>query len=178
MRLLLVVSIVFLTACQSWHEPSETSPYYTIPVGSKLILNQPISISPGKASVYIQRGQIVPYNGRDTYYANCKFEVNTIRQIPQTIEPDEFVVDRVSQKIEVNRFFAPGTMLAGIGSDKSDVMSKFYSRLLYLRSSKQPDVLRISCGRWDYRPLSNHLTIQEIRGALGDMFTLRLSGQG
>ena len=178
MRLLLAVSIVFLTACQSWHEPSENSPYYAIPVGTRLILNQPLTISAEKASVYIQRGKIVPYHRRDTYYANCKFEVNTVKQVSQTIEPDEFVVHRVSQYIEVSRFFAPGTLLAQSGGDQGDVMSKLYSRLIYLRSSKQPDVLRIACGRWDDSPVSNHLTIQEIRNALGDLFTVRLSAGG
>lgn len=178
MRLLLAVTIVLLTACQSWHEPSENSPYYAIPVGSRLILNQPITISADNASVYIQRGQIVPYHRRDLYYANCKFEVNTVKQVSQTIKPDEFVVHRVSQYIEVGRFFAPGTMLAGQGGDSGSVMNKLYDRIIYLESSKQPDVLRISCGRWDDRPLSNHLTIQEIRDTLGDLFTVRLSAGG
>jgi hypothetical protein len=178
MRWLLIVSTMVLTACQSWHEPSETSPYYAVPVGSRLILNQPITIPADKASIYIQRGQAVSYSGRDFYYANCQFEVNTVKSVAQTIEPDEFIVNRVSQRIEVNRLFVPGTMIAGMGIHKSDVTDKFYGRVLYLRSSKQPDVFRISCGRWDDRPLSNHLTIQEIRGALGDLFTLRLPAQG
>ena len=175
MRFLLVLSAILLSACQSWHEPSETSPYYAIPVGSKLVLNQPVTIPAGTASVYIQRGQIVPYNGRDTYYANCKFEVETIRSAAYTVQPDEFVVSKVRQRIELNRHFEPGTLVAQTGDSSGDVTSKYYARLFYLESTKQPDVLRMVCGRWDYRAFSNHLTIQEIRSALGDMFTLRLS---
>jgi len=176
-RLILAISLVFLTACQSWHDSSENSPFYPIPVGSRLILKQPLSIPADRASVYIQRGQIVPYNGRDTYYANCKFELNTLKPVAQTVDPDEFTVSKVTQYIRLNQLYEPGQMYAQI-SGKGDVSSKLYAWIIYLRSSRQPDVLRMTCGRWDYRGAARQLAIQEIRDTLGNLFTLQLSAGG
>lgn len=177
MRLLLAISLVILTACQSWHDPSENSPFYPISVGSRFILKQPLSIPADRASVYIQRGQIVPYNGRDTYYANCKFELNTLKPVAQTVDPDEFTVSKVTQYIRLNQLYESGQMYAQI-SGKGDVSSKLYAWIIYLRSSRQPDVLRMTCGRWDYRGAARQLAIQEIRDTLGNLFTLQLSAGG
>lgn len=177
MRPILAISLVILTACQSWHDPSENSPFYPIAVGSRLILKQPLSIPADRASVYIQRGRIVPYNGRDTYYANCQFELNTLKPFAQTVDPDEFTVSKVTQYIRLNHLYEPGRMYAQIGG-KGDVSSKLYAWMIYLRSSRQPDVLRMTCGRWDYPGAARQLTIQEIRNTLGDLFTLQLSAGG
>lgn len=120
MRLIPVISLVFLSACQSWHDSSENSPFYPIPVGSRLILKQPLSIPADRASVYIQRGRIVPYNGRDTYYANCEFELYTLKPVERTVDPDEFTVSKVAQYIRLNEGYEPGQMYAQLGG-KGDV---------------------------------------------------------
>lgn len=174
---LLAVSLALLGACQTQVAPSEDSPYYAVPVGSRLVLNRPLTIPPGGASVYIQRGQIVPYNTRDAYYPHCRFELSTIGPGPQTVEPDEFVVHKVRQEITVSRAFTrPGLLLAQGGGDDGDGPdSKLYSRILYLRSAKQPEVLRVECMRWHDLAFSRHLTIREIRNTLSDLFTLRLA---
>ena len=177
MRLILAISLVFLTACQSWHNASEISPFYPIPVGSRLILKQPLSIPADQVSVYIQRGKIVPYNGRDTYYANCKFELYTLKPAAQTVDPDEFTVSKVAQYIRLNQQYEPGQRYAQLGG-KGDISSKLYAWMIYLQSSRQPDVLRMTCGRWDYPGAARQLTIQEIRDTLGNLFTLQLSAGG
>lgn len=172
---LLAVSIALLGACQTHVAPSEDSPYYAVPVGSRLVLNRPLTIPPNGASVYIQYGQIVSFNTRDAYYPHCRFELSTLGPGPQTVEPDEFVVHKVRQEIIVSRAFTrPGLLLAqGGGDDGPD--SKMYSRILYLRSATQPEVLRIACMRWHDLAFSHHLTIREIRNTLSDLFTLRLA---
>jgi hypothetical protein len=68
-------------------------------------------------------------------------------------------------------------MYAQLGG-KSDVSSKSYAWVIHLRSSRQPDVLRMTCGRWDYPGAASRLTIREIRDTLGELFTLRLSTGG
>ena len=176
MRAILAVALMCLTACQSWHEPSVDSPFYPIPVGSTLILKQPLPIPADQVSVYIQRGRLVSYNGRDTYYANCKFELNTLQPLARTVDPDEFIVTDVGQYIRLN-FYQPGEMYAQRGG-KGDVSSKLYAWVMRLKSSRQPDVLRMTCGRWDSPGGARQLTIREIRETLGDWFSLRLSAGG
>ncbi len=57
----------------------------------------------------------------------------------------------------------------------------FYKTRFWLRSAKQPDVLQMTC-QWDQMTASGaafarHLTVEEIRAALGSTFTLTLAGQ-
>jgi hypothetical protein len=173
----LAASLALLGACQTTVAPSEDSPYYAVPVGSRLVLNRALTIPPERASVYIQRGQIVPFTTLDDYDPHCRFELLTVRPRPQTVEPDEFVVHKVRQEIVVSRAFTrPGLLLALGGDDDGDGPdSKLYSRILNLRSAKQPEVLRIACMRWHRLAFSRHLTIREIRDTLSELFTLKLA---
>jgi hypothetical protein len=175
-HMFLFAAIVLLGACQSYSTPSEDSPYYAVPVGSRIVLNRPLIIPPDHASVYIQRGQIVPFSQFDDYAPHCRFELSTVSPTAQTVEPDAFVVYKVGQEIIVGRALTrPGLLLAQSGGDRGDGHdAKLYSRILYLRSTKQPDVLRVACGEWHDYSFSRHLTIQEIRAALGNLFTLEL----
>lgn len=167
--------LALLGACQTY-APSEDSPYYAVPVGSRLVLNRALTIPPDRASVYIQRGQIVPFTTLDDYDPHCRFELSTVGPRPQRVEPDEFVVHQVRQEINVSRAFArPGLLLALGGDDRDRPDSKLHSRILYLRSAKQPDVLRIACMRWHGVAFSRHLSIREIRDTLSELFTLELA---
>jgi hypothetical protein len=47
---------------------------------------------------------------------------------------------------------------------------------MQLRSAEQPDVFRLSCAHWVYPPYDQHVTIAEMRKALGNVFTLELAG--
>jgi hypothetical protein len=57
----------------------------------------------------------------------------------------------------------------------------FYKTRFWLRSAKQPDVRQMTC-QWDQMTASGaafarHLTVEEIRAALGSTFTLTLAGE-
>jgi hypothetical protein len=46
---------------------------------------------------------------------------------------------------------------------------------MYLESKIQPDVFRMNCKRWDWPAIGEFLSINEMRQALGDYFTLTLA---
>lgn len=50
-----------------------------------------------------------------------------------------------------------------------------FSTHMILRSTHQPEVRELNCRRWDDPALRVHLTIREIRQALGEIFTLELA---
>jgi len=49
-----------------------------------------------------------------------------------------------------------------------------YATLMYLNSEKQKDVYRITCQHWEDVMDDRHLTIKQMRQAMGDVFTLNL----
>ena len=99
---LLFVFIFLLNACQTTsYEGKEDSPYYRVPVGSGLTLHQDIEIPPHRVGVYLQDGQIKPLSQINRYYPHCKFEVMKIRDIPQTVHADTFMIEKVAQEITI-----------------------------------------------------------------------------
>jgi hypothetical protein len=180
-RALMLAVVVLLCACQTSYQGNEDSPYYNVPVGSTLILNNDITITPYKAGVYIQGGQTLPLSQVNKYYPHCKFEVLKIRDAPQTVKADTFVIEKVVQEItdtvDTGQLQLAGSSI-GIGiniSDSDGPSVQTYATRLNLRSERQPEVFRLSCGQWAYPSQGQQVTINEMRKALGNMFTLQLT---
>jgi hypothetical protein len=180
-RLILLATSVLLAACQTAYVGNENSPYYTIPVGSTLTLKQDAVIPPNLAGFLLQNGQILPQSQINQYYPYCKFEVLKIRDNPQSIQADTFSIVKVTQAID-HSVDAGQIKLAGLAigigmgmSDGGGSSVQTYATRLNLRAEKQPEVFRLSCGLWDYPEQGKHLTINEIRKALGNLFTLQLA---
>src|SRR5216684_2603759 len=183
MRLVSLTFFIFLCACQSLNSQNENSPYYQIPAGSTLTLNKEIDVPAGKAAVYIQNGQIVDSSGQvHEYDPYCNLEMRAIKDVPQPVKSDQFVVLKSKQETKLSRadfmlLASNNLLLAGkMGGGPSQ---KLQSTLLDLRSEKQPEVFRLTCQRWDTRTtVSTPLTVGEIRKTLSDVFALKLAGGG
>lgn len=178
MRILVAImaaSTLAIGGCQGGAQAkasAEDSLFYTIPAGSRLTLNRPLTIPAGQASVYLAGGEISPLATIDPYYPHCKFEVLRIERTDQTIEPDTFTVRRV-QVEEFAQHAAP-VQLASLQLVDS-ASPEPWATHLYLESAQQPEVLRMSCQHWEDPPAANHLTVRQIRSALGEWFTLTLA---
>jgi hypothetical protein len=172
-RLLLLC--VFLLGSQTNYAANENSPYFVIPTGSTLQLNQAITIPADRASVYLQGGQVKDYSNVDTYYPNCDFEVLTLTNKSRAVQPDEFIIKRVVQEEDiVASGFPKVASLIGVRFEGS-VGLVDYKTIMYLGSAQQPDVYRITCAQWDEPMDAQHLTVRQIRDTLGSIFTLRLA---
>lgn len=177
-RALLVLVLAVLSGCQIVPERSENSPYYPVPVGSKLVLNEPLTFPAGDVSLYVQ-GKPLSYFGANKYYAYCKFELWTRLDKARTIQPDTFTITRVSRESRYTRRQTPSTMTAAYRTvsrdDSGGVGYETTSWVMYLHSDKQPDVYRITCEHWQEPIEARPLSIAEMRTAFGDVFTLELA---
>lgn len=183
--LALVLGLV-LAACQtSRYEGDESSPYYAPPVGTRVILNREITIPPDQVSVMLQGGQIVRPGEVNTYYPHCKFEVRRRLDVAQTIKPGEFVVTAVRRNLlhsvdSGTQLYARASVGIGMGisvgggvnGDGPSVQT--YATRMDLHSDTQPDVFRLTCGQWGYPYDGKHVSVDEMRRALGDVITLHL----
>lgn len=167
-----VIALFVLLFCQFAVAGDETSPFFKVPVGSTLTLNQPLTIQPHHASVRMQYGRIMPYSQIDKFYANCDFEVRTIAKQPTIINPDTFLITKVVNEEDV----AAGdwTVYAFFGSGDAGPSHVDYMTVMYLESVKQPDVLRITCTHWEDPVEAEFLSIQQMRKAMGKILTLNI----
>ena len=97
---------------------------------------------------------------------------------PQRISPDEFSVTRVERStstIARGESLPTGLVKVNMGDDSSGPSHYYYKTEFFLHSEAQPNVLEMTCqSNQNYTPIKRYLTVEEIRQALGNIFTLRL----
>ncbi len=173
MRYLLPVFSLLLAGCVGF-----LPDYSDEDAGYRLILHQPIIIPPQRTRIFIQEGKITG-TGFNSYEVSCNIEVRKLKDEPQRIEPDTFVVNRVQAFFEevAASGWKPQTLaglgLAGAAVDASP-SNIFRGWHFWLHSEKQPDVIRLSCrgvfaAPWEAVPP----TFEEIAWTLGTIASLK-----
>lgn len=146
---LILATLFLLTACTQSSIRDPASPFYRVPVGSQLILNQPLEIRPGHTRVFVQYGAVTDFSDLNQYWPSCSFEVRELKQEPQQIAPDRFTVLRVQQgQTEIvgqpHLQVASLTLLALRHTDRGQpTVARYYD--LWLSSDQQPNVMRLRC---------------------------------
>ena len=174
-----LVLLLVLAGCGTTKPYGVDSPYYPYPNGVRLILNQTLEIPPDSATVRLQYGQVVARNGVQEQDPYCIFELSTVAAGPQQVSPDEFSVTRVERStstIARSESLPTGLVRVNMGNDSSGPSHYYYKTEFFLHSDSQPNVLAMTCqSNQNYTPIKRHLTLEEIRQALGNIFTMRLS---
>ena len=169
-RLLIVLPLVILGACSLTPARDEASPFYVPPAGSRLILNQTLTIPPENVGVFIQGGRAVGNREVDQYLPHCRLELRDRREAAQTVNPDEFRVERVRRDVQVVSNTRTGPLVQ-VGHGPSFFI---YRTLLDLSSAQQPQVRTLVCQHWGHPALDDHLSIRNMRQALGEVMSLEL----
>ncbi len=170
--------LLVLAGCGTTERYGTDSPYYHYPNGVRLILNQPLEIPPDSATVRLQYGQVVARNGVQEQDPYCIFELSTVADGSQRVKSDEFRVTRVQRSTStiVRVDSLPiGLVKVSMGNDSSGPTNYYYKTEFLLHSDSQPNVLAMTCqSNQNYTLIKRHLTVTEIRQALGTIFTLSL----
>ncbi|GMQ89893.1 MAG: hypothetical protein BMS9Abin10_0228 [Gammaproteobacteria bacterium] len=179
-RIGLVAVFVFLAGCQTYYDRfvdgNERSPYFEVAVDSKLVLKDRLTIPANTDRVYFQNGRIYTAQDTNEYLAYCMLQTRTRKDTPQTIEPDEFVVRKVYQQTIYQLASGESLRLAQIDGGGGGVMEyRVDVAIMEISSEKQADITRLVCGRWELPLDQPHITIADMRTALGRIFELRLA---
>lgn len=162
-RLLILIPLVALGACTLTPSRDEASPFYVPSAGSRLILNQALTIPPENVGVFIQGGRAVENREVDQYLPHCRLEVRDRHETAQTVNPDAFRVERVRRDVQVVSNTRAGPLVR-VGQGLSFFI---YRSLLDLSSARQPQVRTLVCQHWGHPALDDHLSIRDMRRALG-----------
>lgn len=178
-RLLPILFPLLLSACQNFYTDDTASPFYRVPTGSQLTLTRPLTIPPYELKTYIQ-GDIVAQGAR-RLSPYCVLELRNQKSVPQTVQPDTFTITRVGRTIDhfagidqPDRLYAALIISDSHGEGPGLVT---YATRMDVRSVQQPDVLSLTCAiLQDYTLSSQHLSIAQMRAALGSYFRLDPAG--
>ena len=168
---------LLLAGCAGLESSNPASPYYAYSTGWVAQLNRPVTIPADSATVRLQYGHIVPRNGVQEQDPFCVVELNTVSDAPQVLQPGHFQVWRVTRSVS---YYAeaesPLMKTRYVDDDDGEPSFLYYKTEFRLSDAAQPNLRGMTCA-WNQmapgnRPLMRHLTLDEIRGALGDWMSL------
>jgi len=149
-----------------------------------LQLKATLHIEPDAATARLQYGRIVARNAVQEQDPFCVFEIDTVRATSQSVQPGTFRIVAVSRSVETfaGMPVVPFTWTArrvSFGDDDRPT-NIYYKTTFRLQDAQQP-VRALTCMSNQNAPgnatFMRHLTLAEIRGALGTWFTLYLEPQ-
>lgn len=176
------IGLVLLAGCTALESPDPASPYYAYPPGWRVELNRPLTIPPGAATVRLQYGQIVPRNSVQEHDPFCVVELDTVREEPQTLQPGRFEIWRVRRSVSpIMATKASPFIRTVFADDDGEPSFLYYMTEFRLRDPGQPTLRGMTCA-WDQlapgsRVLMRHLSLDEIRSALGNWMRLLPPGR-
>lgn len=176
MKTIAIGLLLLLGSCAGLDSPDPDSPYYAYPAGWVVQLNRPLQIAPDSATVRLQYGAIVPRNSVQEYDPYCVVELDTVGSEIQTLQPGRFEVWRVTRSVDPITAAASPIIKAVHGRDDGDPTFLYYKTAFRLRDATQPNLRGMTCA-WNQmapgnRALMRHLTLAEIRQAVGGWMTL------
>jgi hypothetical protein len=177
MKAFALLGLLLIGGCAGLESTDPASPYYAYSTGWVAQLNQPLTIPPGAATVRLQYGRIVPRNSVQEHDPFCVVELDTVRDGPQTLRPGRFEVLRVTRSINPVTAALPSPFVrTGFADDDGDPTFLYFITEFRLHDPAQPNLRGMRCA-WNQmapgnRALMRHLTLAEIRAALGGWITL------
>ena len=183
-RLTLLIVVAFLAACETAYKdgvPNERSPWFFVPVGSKLVLHRSIEIPSDQGAAYLQDGKLLPWYHVNQHAPYCALALPVTQAVPQRVSPDDFAVRRITQRSLFTLAAAQAGALRHAAARESDGDGMTYEVLatvMDIQSERQPEVRALTCASWCLPQGLTCLTVEDIRRALGAYFTLQLNLQG
>jgi len=168
-KLLIFLALPVLCACQQTPYGVEGPLLYEVARKQTLVvLNRPLTIPVQRARTYLQFGREISAQQVDRFESNCEFEVRTLRNVPVRINPDTFMVTKVTYDEDGSEGFLTGMHLE-IGSGATIK----YITTIKISSPRQPDVLQMICS-WEEGVTRGHqLSFEQFKAAVGPYITLR-----
>lgn len=155
-KLLLLLTALTLDACASLHSDDPDSMFFSIPEGSTLSLNKPLTIPAGYTHAVIQHGKKSTDNDKYDYDINCRLDLKDFG--PRTIEPENF---RITRTEDGQNWISQPSIL------------RFYTEI-YLTSDKGTDIIKMVCQQYG-DSIDRNFTVTEMQQALGDYFSFTFS---
>ena len=183
MKFILTLSIsLLLTACESVPLTSSKPGLHTVPVGSVVKLNQPLTIRAGRVDTAVQYGEATL--AVDPYEPHCKFEVNTIAKSTFALPAGDYRITRVVRYSDpffshkegnTIRVASSSAAAAWLGMASPD-SHWYYTTVFRLQSELHPDIRQLVCGTvFPSGFESRDITISEFETLAGNVMSLQIA---
>lgn len=150
----------------------------------RVVLNETLTIPANAATARLQYGRVVPFNGVQEQDPFCIFEIDTVAEGEQTVRPGSFAITRLYRSVEsfsgmpvFPAFPHIPTMRVASSLDGDGSPSHIYYKTVFRLAAPDQPVRALTCMSNQMAPgipIMRHLTLGEIRRALGGIMRLEL----
>jgi hypothetical protein len=166
----LALGLMLLAGCAA-APAGPDSPWYAYPPQTLLTQRQPIPIEPDAASARLQFGRVAARNAVQEMEPYCVLEVATVSAAARTLAPASYKVARVTRQTSVIAA-APALAL----NDGSGSISHLYYQTVFRLEPNPAGASYLTCMHnqppGSHGGYQRHLTLAEIRAALGGLMSL------
>ena len=159
--------------------PFKTPATKYIKSGDRIVLNQDISARTG-SKIFIQFGEVTARSDIEHAKPFCYFHLYRDPSIIDTkasLIADNFEIKKTVNHYEFALRMGEPLQLAVRGFVTQDASQRTMITRFKLQSIQQPEVIELNCGIWAVPNERNHLSIEEMRSALGEVVTFELRGE-
>jgi len=146
--------------------PADVSP------GTKLVLTRDLAVPTGVSSVFMQNGAVMPRGDIDRKRPHCELRMNRQAKAdaPIVVRADTFVVESIRRR-RVGDSATVRFASNGLFAFDRAVFAELVTQMT-LRSDVQPIVRYLRCEYWGDPVAGRHLSMEQLRDALGDLITI------
>lgn len=152
----------------------------TIPTGGadygRLVLHEPLTIPAHAATLRLQYGRSVARNAVQEHDPFCVFELDTVAPVEQTVRPGSFAITGIGRSIETIAGLPAFTVRRVSFDDDGGGPTHIYYKTVFRLRDEAQAVRALTCmsnqNAPGIAPFMRHLTLAEIRAALGAAFAL------
>lgn len=151
-----------------------------IPAGSVLTLHRTLELPGAGDFLYLQGGHSLRLRDVQRLEPHCYLETRSVPTPGYPVAPNRFTVTRLTRDTFYAGRHDPGGYLKVNADGGGSPSSWYFITHLWLQPETATDVFRLTC-QVDRLTVSappldrTHLTVDEVRQALGDTFTLELA---
>ena len=177
-----VVALALLAACSVSPPNIPTPAYKQVHPAQQFTLTQPVTIPPDKAAVYLQNGRVVDFKLVNLRVPNCRLVVNGLSEQERIVQPDSFTLIRLhydstfvmNGNIKVATLLLTPSMLTQVGmSNDIAPIAEEYTTSFYFKPKPDSIVSHLICAHWEDPHDGHHLSLQQIRQALGSIIEIK-----
>ncbi|MEW5768992.1 MAG: hypothetical protein AB1831_01385 [Pseudomonadota bacterium] len=147
------------------------------PPAGQLQLLTPLEIPSGAATVRLQHGRVTAFNAVQEQDPFCVFEIDTVSERPQPLEPASFPITRVFRSVET--FAGMPVLNLRVAFERDERPSHIYYKTTFRLAPNPQKARSLTCMSNQQMPgvtIMRHLTLAEMREALGGHFALEANG--
>jgi hypothetical protein len=157
--LAIILLLSMMAGCSNTASQDPASPYFEIPLSTKISLLKSVTIPANTAHIFFQDGEIKSAQNTNQYHPSCRFEINKLSDTLQVIKPNPYTSKRI--RSDFNVVSMPDIRL-------------YYTEFM-LFSDQDSNVRSLTCGQWStVTDSSTYLTIKQMQQSVGRYMSIQL----